>query len=331
MSAGVTIPPMMKAAAISRFGPPSLIRLRERAVPTPGPDEVLIRVDTAGVGSWDPSLRDGTWRRPGRTKFPLVLGTEGAGVIVARGSQAKRLPIGTRVYAYESGNPKGGFYAEYAAVKASHVARIPRRLNLLEAGAAAPIALTALQGVVDKLRLRRGQTILIFGGSGAVGTLAIQFAKQRGARVLATASGRRAERLVRRLGADAAINARRKTAADQLRKLAPDGLDAVLAFAGGEELERFLDLVRAGGCLAFPNGIEPAPRPRKSIRRVSYDVSATPQQFKQLERAIAKTPIRVPIAAVYPLAKAATAHQRLAKGHVLGSIVLRVAVSTRQP
>jgi NADPH:quinone reductase-like Zn-dependent oxidoreductase len=314
----------MKAAAIGRFGPPSLIELREREVPAPGPDEVLIRVDTAAVGSWDPSVRDGTWRRPGRTRFPLVLGTEGAGTVVARGSRVKRFPIGTRVYAYEFGNPKGGFYAEYAAVKASHVARVPRRLNQLEAGAAAPIALTALQGVTDKLQLRRGQTVLIFGASGAVGTLAVQFAKQRGARVLATASGRPAARLVRRLGADAVIDARRKGAAAELRALAPDGVDAVLAFAGGDELERCLDVVREGGRLAFPNGIEPAPRSRRSIRLLPYDVSATPRHFQQLERSMAKASIHVPIAAVYPLAKAARAHQRLAQGHVLGSIVLRV-------
>jgi NADPH:quinone reductase-like Zn-dependent oxidoreductase len=98
----------------------------------------------------------------------------------------------------------------------------------------------------------------------------------------------------------------------------------VLAFAGGDELERCLDLVRAGGRVAFPNGVAPAPRRRKSIRRISYDVSATRRSFQQLERSIANAPFRVPIAAVFALDEAASAHQRLAKGHVLGSIVLRI-------
>jgi NADPH2:quinone reductase len=319
------IPKMMKAAAISRFGPPSMIELHDRAVPRPAANEVLIRVDAAGVGSWDPSMRDGSWRPPGRTKFPLVLGTDGSGTVVAKGSRARRFRIGDRVYAYEFGNPKGGFYAEYAAVKTEHAARVPRRLDPFQAGAAAPTALTALQGIAAMLHLRKGQTVLIFGASGAVGTLAVQFAKHRGARVLATASGRRAATLVRRLGADAVIDARRDDAADRLWKLAPDGIDAALAFAGGQGLERCLDLMRPGGRVVFPNGIEPGPpRRRRSIRHTAYDLAVSPRWFKRLESSIAKAPVRVPIAAVFPLAKAAKAHQRLARGGVVGRMVLRV-------
>jgi NADPH:quinone reductase len=223
------IPKVMKAAAIGRFGPPSVIKLREQPVPKPAAGEVLIRVHAAGVGSWDPAVRDGSWRPSGRTRFPLVLGTDGAGSVVATGSRARRFRIGDRVYAYEFGNPKGGFYAEYAAVRSEHVARVPRRLDSFQAGAAAPTALTALQGVVEKLRLQKGETVLIFGASGAVGTLALQFAKHRGARVLATASGLRAAKLVRRLGADAVVDARREDAAARLWRLAPEGIDAAPA------------------------------------------------------------------------------------------------------
>lgn len=176
------LPTLMKAAAIDRFGPPSAIRIRDLPVPEPAPDEILIRVETAGIGSWDPAIRDGSWRRPGWTRFPLVLGTDGAGVVVARGSRAKGFRVGDRVYAYEFGNPSGGFHAEYAVVKASHAAHVPRALPSLQAGVAAPIALTALQGISGVLRLRRRQTILIFGASGAVGALAVQFARRTGAR-----------------------------------------------------------------------------------------------------------------------------------------------------
>jgi NADPH:quinone reductase-like Zn-dependent oxidoreductase len=315
----------MRAAAIDRFGPPSAIRLQERPVPRPGPAEVLIRVDTAGVGSWDPAVRDGSWRPPGRTRFPLVLGTDGSGTVVAKGARVTRLRVGERVYAYEFGNPKGGFYAEYAVVKAAHAARVPRGLDRLQAGAAAPTALTALQGIVDRLRLRRGQTVLIFGASGAVGSLAVQFAKHRGARVLATASGRPAMGLVRRLGADAVVDARQDDAAERLWKLAPGGIDAALAFAGGDALERCLDLLRPGGRVAYPNGIEPAPpRRRRAMRRVAYDMQASPRHFARLARSIARAPIRVPLAAVLPLAKAAQAHRMLARGGVAGRLALRM-------
>jgi NADPH2:quinone reductase len=321
----MNIPRTMKTAAIGRFGPPSVIQLREQPVPRPAPDEILIRMRAAGVGTWDPSIRDGSWRRPGRNRFPMVLGTDGAGDVVAKGARARRFRLGDRVYAYEFGDGKGGFYAEYAAVKAEHAARVPRGLGLLQAGAAAPTALTALRGIVEMLRLRRGQSVLIFGASGAVGTMAVQFAKHRGARVLATASGERAAQLVRQLGADAVIDARRDGAAERLWKLAPDGIDAALAFAGGESLERCLDLVRPGGRVAFPNGIEPGPpRRRRAIRRIAYDMEATPKWFRRLQRSISREPIRVPIAATLPLAQAARAHRRLARGHVLGRMVLKV-------
>jgi len=312
----------MKAAAIDRFGPPSAITLHTLAVPEPDPHEVVIQIYAAGVGSWDESIRDGSWKPPGRTKFPLVLGTDGAGVVVAKGSRAKRFRVGDRVYAYEALNKKGGFYAEYVAVDQRKAARVPQRLDLLQAGACAVTGLTALQGV-EALDLRRGQTVLIFGASGAVGSLAVQFARARGAQVIATASGRSAAGVVKRLGAHAVIDARRPDMADRLRKLAPEGIDAVLAFAGGDELEQCLDVVRDGGRIVHPNGIEPEPKPRKHFRIRTYDAVAGPREFARLARAIDRARLRVPIAAQYPLRAAATAH-RAQHRHIVGRMVLRV-------
>jgi NADPH:quinone reductase-like Zn-dependent oxidoreductase len=130
---------------------------------------------------------------------------------------------------------------------------------------------------------------------------------------------------VRGLGADAVVDARRDDdAIERFWNLAPDGVDAALAFAGGGSLERCLDLVRAGGRVAFPNGIEPAPpRRRRALRSIAYDLAATPKWFGRLERSIARAPVRVPLAAVLPLCQAAKAHARLAKGHVHGRMVLR--------
>lgn len=316
-------PKTMTAAAINRFGPPSTLSAHELPVPSPAANEVLIAINTAGIGSWDASIRDGSWRKPGRTHFPLVPGVDGAGIVVAKGARVRRFDIGDRVYAYEFGNPQGGFYAEFAAAQAAHVGRVPKGLSLRDAGAAVTIALTALQGI-DLLRLRRGQTVLIFGASGAVGTMAIQFAAQRGARVIATATGAEATRLVRRLGADHVIDARQIESIDQLRTQAPDGLHAVLALAGGKELERCLDFVRARGRVAHPNGIEPVPMTRRTFTTRAYDAVATPRAFDTLNRHFANGRIRVPIAATYPLAKAAQAHRRLERGHVLGRMVLQV-------
>ena len=315
----------MKAAAIDRFGPPSVLKLHELPVPEPGPNEVLIALHVAGVGVWDADIRKGWWPS-GRPKFPLVLGTDGAGVVAAKGARVRRFETGERVWVYEFANPKGGFYAEYVAVKAEHVAPVPRRLNPLEAGAAVVTALTALQGTDDVLRVRQRQTVLVFGATGAVGTMAVQFAKRHGARVIATATGRKATKLVLSLGAHASFDARANDAVDRLRALAPNGLDAVLAFAGGPTLDRCLDLVKPNGRVAHPNGVEPAPKRRRRRFTVEgYDAEANPKQFARLERAVEETRLQVPIAAAFPLARAARAHERLEQGKVFGRIVLRIA------
>jgi NADPH:quinone reductase-like Zn-dependent oxidoreductase len=317
------IPEMMKAAAVDRYGPPSALTVHDVPVPRPGPREVLIAIDTAGIGSWDTSIRDGSWRKPGRPRFPLVPGVDGAGVVAARGARVRRIHVGDRVYAYEFGNRQGGFYAEFAAVDAEHVGRVPKTLDLRDAGAAATTGLTALQGI-DALELRPGHTVLIFGASGAVGTMAVQFAVQRGADVIATASGAAAARLVRRLGAHRVIDARRTESLAQLRKFAPDGLDGVLALAGGDELERCLDFVRPKGHVAHPNGVEPAPAERRTFRVRAFDAVANPRAFDKLNRYLRNGKIRVPIAASYPLGKAAQAHRRLDREHVLGRMVLQI-------
>jgi NADPH2:quinone reductase len=211
-------------------------------------------------------------------------------------------------------------------VNADHVGHVPRRMDLLRAGAATVTALTALQGIDDVLNLRQDENVLIFGATGAVGTMAVQFARRRGARVIATATGRKATQLVVNLGADARFDARADDAVERLRELVPKGLDAVLAFAGGRTLDRCLDLVKPGGRVAYPNGVEPEPKRRR--RRFSlqgYDGEASRRHFARLERAADEARLQVPIAAAYPLARAARAHERLERGGVVGRIVLRIA------
>jgi NADPH:quinone reductase len=313
----------MKAAAIDRFGPPDVLTLHTLPIPQPGPSEVLIAVHGSGVGVWDAAIRAGTYRT-GKERFPLVLGTDGAGTVAAKGARVRRFNIDDRVWAYEFSNPKGGFYAEFVAVNAEHVGSVPPRLNLLEAGAAAVTGLTALQGIDNHLEVAEGERVLIFGTTGAVGTLAVQFARARGARVIATATGSEAVELVTDLGAEATIDGHSDHADEQLREVAPEGLDAVLALAGGEWLERCLDLVHPGGRVAYPDGVEPEPKRRRGVRVVSYDAVASPREFADLERAVEEAELRVVIAGTYPLERAAEAHARVEKGHVLGRVVLQI-------
>jgi NADPH:quinone reductase-like Zn-dependent oxidoreductase len=182
--------------------------------------------------------------------------------------------------------------------------------------------LTALQGVDDALHLEPGQTVIIHGASGGVGTLAVHFAKLRGARVLATASGDGAA-LVRQLGADAVVDSRTADIVAAARQFSPRGIDAVLAFTGGESLERCIDTLRPGGKVAFPNGVEP-PKTRPGLSPIAYDAVAGTREFERLSRAVQQSHLRVPIAAEFPLAQAAQAQERIEAGHVLGKIVLRI-------
>jgi NADPH2:quinone reductase len=315
-------PSTMRAAAIDRFGGPEVLKIHTLQVPPIDRGEVLIALHTSGVGGWDADMRAGWWPF-GRPRFPIVLGTDGSGTVAALGAGVRRFKVGEKVYAYKWEIGKGGFYAEYVAVPAEDVAPIPKPLDLRHAGAIPVTGLTALQGIDDALHLKKGQSIIIHGASGGVGTMAVQFAKLRGARVFATASGRDGAALVRRLGADMAIDGQSGEIVEAAAQFAPGGVDCILAFTGNK-LAECLKALRRGGLLAYPNGIEPAPRKRKGLKMIAYDGVAGVHQFERLNKAVEAARIKVPIADIYPLAEAARAHQRLAAGHVLGKVVLRI-------
>ena len=314
----------MRAAALDRFGGPDVLSIHTLPVPRPNAQEVLIALKAAGVGIWDVGMRDGSWEE-GKTSFPLIPGIDGAGTVVSIGASVKRFAVGDYVYSYGYQNPKGGFYAEYVAVPAGKVSPVPAGLDAIHAGALATIGLTALQGVDDALELADGESVIVHGASGNVGMMALQFAKLRGARVLATASGADGVELVRRLGADEVVDGKRDDIVAAAERFAPDGVDAVLAFVGGKDLTRCLDALRKGGRLAYPNGIEPAPRKRRGLKMKSYDAEAAPHYFESLNRAMIDGAVEIPIAEVLRLEDAAAAHRRLEKGHVIGKIVLEIS------
>jgi NADPH:quinone reductase len=312
----------MRAAVIDQKGGPEVVSIRTVPVPKPDPGEVLIAIHAAGIASWDAEMRDGWW--PGRRpRGPIILGTDGSGTIAAVGARVRSLAVGDEVYAYTFSNPKGGFHAEFVAIPATSVAPKPKSLDMLHAGALPAAGLTGLQGI-DVTKVKRGESIIVHAASGSIGSLVLQFAKSRGARVLAVASGRDGVNLVKRLGADAAIDGKRANITDAAREFAPDGVDAVIAFAGGPALTQCLDALRPGGRLAYPNGVEPAPRKRRGISFITFDAQDDARALVRLARATDDASLEVPIEATYPLAQAVKAHRRLAKGHTLGRVMLRM-------
>jgi NADPH:quinone reductase len=318
------IPATMGAAVLDHGGHADVLSLRLVPVPALGANEVLIALDTAGVASWDASIRENPNAFGITRPRPLILGTDGAGLVAAVGSAVQDFKVGDKVYSYSFDNPKGGFYAEYVAVVADKVGHVPEGLSLKDAGAIGTTALTAIQGVDDALHLKAGDTVIIHGASGGVGTLAVQFAKLRGAQVLATTSGEDGAKLARGLGADAVVDGRQGDIVAAARAFAPHGVTAVLAFAGGDTLDRCMDALAPGGVVAYPSGVEPVPKARPGVRIIRYDAIPGKKEFERLNAAITAAKLQVPIAAEYPLAEAAKAHERLAAGHVLGKVILRI-------
>jgi NADPH2:quinone reductase len=324
VSAAESVPAKMKAIAIDAPGGPEVMTLRTLPVPTVDASDVLIEVHAAGVAVWDLQIRESmTWVKP---RFPYVLGSDGSGKVVAIGPSVTRFKVGDAVYGYCWDNLKGGFYAEYVSAPSDCIAKLPKGISLEAAGALGASGLTALSGVDRALNLKRGDDVIIHGASGAVGTLALQLAKLRGARVLATASGDEGVALVRRLGADVAIDGRTGDIAAAARAFAPEGVDAVLAFAGGAALEKCLDALRAGGKFAYPNGVEPVPKSRPGLNTIPYDALFGDQkvQWAELNRAVEAKKFEIPIAATFALAEAADAHRRVEAGGVRGKVLLKI-------
>jgi NADPH:quinone reductase-like Zn-dependent oxidoreductase len=310
----------MKAAVLDRFGPPEEMHIADIPIPQLAHREVLIRVETAGVGIWDSVLAVGAFGAD-QARFPLVLGSDGAGTIVARGPGAQRFDLGHRVYAWGFLNPKGGFFAEYAVVAEDEVASIPEGMSMAEAGVLAVDGLTALAGL-DQLQLAATQSLLVLGASGGVGHLAVQLAKRLGVRVFAAASGQDGVELARRVGADAAVDARTADVVAEAAAFAPAGLDAALVLAASNSVG-LLALVREGGRVVYPNGVDPAPSAGPGVSVRAFDGYSGREALDRLNQTIAMAPFHVEIGGEYPLDRVPQALRDVWKHH-LGKLVIAV-------
>ena len=316
----------MRAVAIDEFGGIENMRPRELPVPEVATDEVLVRVDTAGVGVWDPFEREGGFAKVYgmQAHFPYVLGSDGAGTVEQVGGAVRNLKRGDRVYGINLASPKGGFYAEYTAIKATNAAMIPKALSTRDAGVLAVDGVTALDGLDKTLKLKAGESILILGASGGIGHLAVQLAKRMKARVLAVASGQDGVGFVKRLGADKVIDGHQEDILKAAREFAPNGLDAALLTTGGKAAEQAIAALRKGGRAAYPNGVEGVPQAHDGAKVMSYNGEPDPQTFAKLNELIDGGPFEIHIARTFKLEDAAKAQQAL-NDHYLGKLALALS------
>lgn len=319
------VPTTMRAVALESFGGPERLAIRELPVPELDEDEVLLALDCAGIGEWDAFEREGGYARllGLEPRFPYVLGSEGAGTIVRAGAVVRGRALGERVLAIGFLNPKGGFYAEYVAVKAELVAPIPSGMDAERAAALGGVGITALRGLEDVLRLEPDESVMVFGASGGVGHLAVQLAKRRGARVLAIASGPDGCELAARLGADAVVDGHAADAIDGVHAFDVGGIDAALLTAGGEAAAEALSAIRKGGRVAYPNGIEPIPRAPTGVELTAYNGEPDAEILQRLLQRLQNGTFEVHIARRFAFAEAGAAHHALERHH-LGKLVLRI-------
>lgn len=323
-ASGAIVVPQMNAIVLDRFGGVDELSSRRIPLPEVGGDDVLIRVEFAGVASWDAVEREGHYDGAFgvASTFPYVLGWDAAGTVAAVGRNVTRFDLGERVYAATMPAPRGGFYAEYAVVEAEFVARVPDRMPTEQAGAMAWDALTALSGL-DLLGLRPDETLMVFGASGGLGHMAVQLARHSGIRVLAVASGDDGVALARRLGADDAIDGRKDDVLAAAFEFAPGGLDAALVTVGGVTADRSLRAIKNSGRIAWPNGVLPVPVTSPGATVSYYDGDRSRTATDRLNAIIEASSFEVHVARTFPSERVVDAHRAL-NDHYVGKLALKV-------
>lgn len=311
-------------------GPAEALILAERPDPTPGPGQVRIRVAAAGINRPDLLQRQGLYPPP--PGAPDILGLEVAGTVDALGSGVDRWAVGDRVCALLG----GGGYTELTVVDARHVLPIPDDMDFVQAAALPETVFTVFANVFEAGALKAGETLLIHGATSGIGVTAIQMAKAAGARVIATSRGADKARAARDLGADLSLDA----TVDDLAAAIADfgGADVVLDMVGADYAALNQGALNPGGrwvvIAALTGALAQVDLMRLMLKRIVLTGStlrARPADEKaRLARAVERTAwpwivsgrVRPPVEAVFPLAQAAQAHQRLEAGGHVGKIVL---------
>src|SRR3989442_6743704 len=285
--------PKMQAVVAHEYGAPDVLKIERVQRPEPNDDEALVRVIASSVNPADPLTLSGKYAKEFGTHLPLIPGYDIAGVVEKTGANITKLKVGNAVYGYPT---FGGGWADYVTVKEWEVAAKPKSLNFVEAASVPMGALTAWQALVDVAKLHAGQTILIHGGSGGVGSFAVQIAKARGARVIATASTANQD-LLKQLGADVAVDYA-KTRFDDVAK----DVDAVLDPVGKEILARSYGVVKKGGIvMSLVARPDPVELQKHGIRSASISVHPDTADLTEIAQLVDAGKIKPVVTEVLPL------------------------------
>src|SRR6266851_1322416 len=291
----------MKAVVLNEYGGPEVLKYQDAPRPEAKDNEILIRVIAAGVNPVDGMVRAGMFAKYSKSAFPMVLGYDVAGIVEKAGAKIDKHKPGDAVYAY-IGLKEGGGYAEYAVATDKEVSPKPKSLSFVEAAAVPLAAETAWQALFDTAKLSAGQTVLIHGGSGGVGGFAIQIAKARGAKDVATDYTKQ-----------------------KFEDIAKD-VDVVMDSIGKDTLARSYGVVKKGGFIvSLVARPDPAELEKHGIRGAPMSVNPNAAELAEIGKLIDEKKIKVVVSQILPLADAAKAQEQAATGHTRGKIVLKVA------
>jgi NADPH:quinone reductase-like Zn-dependent oxidoreductase len=333
----------MRAFVLTRYGGPDGMEFRHVPTPSAGPGEVLIQVYAAGLNPVDFKARQGTMRLIYTYRFPIIAGSELSGVVVATGSGVTRLAEGDRVFARVDKQRLGAF-AEFVVVREELVAKMPTSVDFTTAAGVPLAGLTALQALRDELRVTSGQNIFVSGGSGGVGTFALQLGRWLGAHLATTASARGKE-MAQKLGADIVVDYTRERFEEVLHDY-----DGAFDLIGGDTLMKTFGVVRRGAKVVSIAGV-PEPRTasqdlqsgparaalfwaaswrvRREARKhsVAYRymfMHPSGADLSELAALIDQQKLEVVIDRVFPFAQIADAFTYLEQGHAKGKVVVQM-------
>jgi len=304
-------PAMMKTVVVHQFGGPEVLKYEDVPRPEPQENEILVRVIAAGVNPVDTYVRSGKF---GAAALPLIPGRDIAGTVEEVGPGVTKFKKGDAVY----GNVNNGGYAEFAVAAEKNIALKPARLDFVQAAAVPVAARTAWNALIETAHLDAGQTVLIQGGSGGVGTFAIQLAKLRCAKVYATASTANQD-LLKELGVDVAVDYTKQKFEDTVKDV-----DVVLEAASRENLDRDYPVVKKGGFLVSIVG------PADPTKAQQYGIQAPPLAYSEsalleLNKLFDAKKLKVVVTETLTLSEARKAQEQVGSHHTRGKIVLKVS------
>lgn len=330
----------MKAILMTSAGGPEVLAQYDVEKPElPSPHHVRVKLSAAGVNPLDAKLRTKPVYFP--DKLPAILGCDGAGIVEKIGSDVTRFRVGDPVYFNNGGiGDEPGCYAEYTTVHEEYCAAPPKNIGMQDVAGLPLVLITAWEALVVRANLQAGQTILIHGGTGGVGHIALQLANHLGARVAVTVSDDKKEGLAQGLEAEKIVRYREMDFVMDVEEWSGgQGVDVVLDTIGGDTFLRSFNVARIGGkvvtLLSTPLSLADTQLARLRNLSICYEMMLTPQVLKQHDERIRQRKILeqgtklveagklgVLVSYALPLQQAAEAHRLVEKGSTLGKIIL---------